>query len=68
MPTTIESTFSGFMFPASKAALAAISCRSVWENPANFPPKVPKGVLLAATMNTLLTSVSANIHDLIKKC
>ena len=52
----MELTISGLIFPASRAARAAISCKSVAVKFVNFPPYVPKGVLFAATMNTSLTA------------
>ena len=57
-PTTIELTISGLIFPASRAARDATSCRSVAVKLVNFPPNVPKGVLFAATMYTSLTAKS----------
>ena len=55
-PMTTELTHSGLMFPDASAALVAISCRSVAEYFISLPPYVPKGVLLAATMNTSFTA------------
>ena len=51
-PMTTESTASGETLPASRAATAAILHISVADIPFSFPPKVPKGVLLAATTKT----------------
>ena len=52
----MEVTISRLIFPASRAARVAISCKSVAVKFVNFPPKAPKGVLFAATMNTSLTA------------
>ena len=54
----MEVTISGLIFPASRAARAAISCKSVAVKFVNFPPYVPKGVRFAATMNTSLTATT----------
>ena len=51
-PKITVSTFSGLTFAAAKAALAATVCSSIELVLTNFPPKVPKGVRLAPTMNT----------------
>lgn len=71
-PIITVSTNSGLTFAADNAALAAKVCKSVALVLVNFPPYVPKGVLLAPTMNTprarkiawLLTFVS-NLYGLI---
>lgn len=51
-PTITESTASGGTLPASSAAADATLQISVAVIPLSFPPKVPNGVLLAATIKT----------------
>jgi hypothetical protein len=63
---TTPFTNSGFTFPDSNVALAATSIKSVHDFPVNFPPYVPKAVLLAATMNTLFTAKNKLIKILMK--
>lgn len=53
-----ESTCSAGTWPVSSAEDAATLQRSVAETPFSFPPNVPKGVLLAATMNTARHAMS----------
>jgi hypothetical protein len=47
---TTESTESGLMLPDVNAAWEATTCKSHELFFTNFPPYVPKGVLLAATI------------------
>lgn len=49
-PITTESIFDGEIFAEARAAFDAISWRSVGVFFASWPPKVPKGVLFAATI------------------
>src|SRR5690606_36019627 len=48
LPTTTCPTSSGATFACSRAALPATTARSVAERSLSVPPKVPKGVRLAA--------------------
>ena len=57
-PTIMESTASLGTFPASRAALEAISWRSMAENGVSLPPYAPNGVRLAATMYTFFTATN----------
>lgn len=52
LPTTTLSIVSGGTLPADKAALAANSAKSVLVKSFRSPPYAPKGVRLAATINT----------------
>lgn len=52
LPTMTLSIVSGGTLPAAKAALAANSVKSTAVKSFRRPPKAPKGVRLAATINT----------------
>ena len=59
-PNTTVSTIFGSTFPASRAAVEAKHPIVVADVSFSFPPNVPNGVLLAATIKTALEQAILN--------